>query len=49
MKTKYTNKQIWMIAYPILISLLMEQMIGNIHGSFRFQYRSADTHCPAQR
>ena len=28
MKTKYTNKQIWMIAYPILISLLMEQMIG---------------------
>ena len=25
--TKYTNKQIWHIAYPILISLLMEQMI----------------------
>ena len=30
MKTKYTNKQIWMIAYPILISLLMEQMIGTV-------------------
>lgn len=26
--THYTNKQIWLIAYPILISLLMEQMIG---------------------
>ena len=28
MKTKYTYKQIWTIAYPILISLIMEQMIG---------------------
>lgn len=27
-QTHYTNKQIWQIAYPILISLLMEQMIG---------------------
>lgn len=26
--THYTHKQIWLIAYPILISLLMEQMIG---------------------
>ncbi len=25
---KYTNKQIWLIAYPILISLLMEHLIG---------------------
>ena len=28
MKTKYTYKQIWTIAYPILISLIMEQLIG---------------------
>ena len=28
MQTKYTYKEIWLIAYPILISLLMEQMIG---------------------
>ena len=34
MKTKYTNKQIWMIAYPILISLLMEQMIGMTDTAF---------------
>lgn len=26
--TSYTYKEIWLIAYPILISLLMEQMIG---------------------
>ena len=26
--TSYTYKDIWLIAYPILISLLMEQMIG---------------------
>ena len=26
MKTKYTYKQIWTIAYPILISLIMEQL-----------------------
>ena len=29
MKTKYTYKQIWTIAYPILISLIMEQLIGH--------------------
>ena len=34
MKTKYTNKQIWMIAYAILISLLMEQMIGMTDTAF---------------
>ena len=34
MKTKYTYKQIWMIAYPILISLLMEQMIGMTDTAF---------------
>ncbi|WP_291530639.1 MATE family efflux transporter [Bacteroides sp. UBA939] len=34
MKTKYTNKQIWTIAYPILISLLMEQMIGMTDTAF---------------
>lgn len=28
MQTKYTYKQIWLIAYPMLISLVMEQMIG---------------------
>lgn len=27
-KTVYTNKEIWKIAYPCLISLVMEQMIG---------------------
>lgn len=27
-KTKYTYKQIWFITFPILISLLMEQLIG---------------------
>ena len=32
--TKYTNKQIWHIAYPILISLLMEQMIGMTDTAF---------------
>ena len=26
--TSYTYKDIWLIAYPILISLIMEQMIG---------------------
>lgn len=34
MKTKYTYKQIWLIAYPILISLLMEQMIGMTDTAF---------------
>ncbi|EJX08472.1 MATE efflux family protein [gut metagenome] len=28
MKTHYTTREIWHIAFPILISLLMEQMIG---------------------
>ena len=28
MTTKYTYKEIWIIAYPILISLIMEQLIG---------------------
>ena len=28
MKTKYSYKQIWTITFPILISLIMEQMIG---------------------
>lgn len=28
MKTQYTTREIWHIAFPILISLLMEQMIG---------------------
>ena len=34
MQTKYTYKQIWLIAYPILISLLMEQMIGMTDTAF---------------
>lgn len=34
MKTKYTYKQIWLIAYPILVSLLMEQMIGMTDTAF---------------
>lgn len=34
MKTKYTYKQIWLISYPILISLLMEQMIGMTDTAF---------------
>lgn len=34
MQTNYTNKQIWLIAYPILISLLMEQMIGMTDTAF---------------
>ena len=25
---QFTNKQIWQITYPVLISLLMEHMIG---------------------
>ena len=32
--THYTNKQIWLIAYPILVSLIMEQMIGMTDTAF---------------
>lgn len=34
MKTKYTYKEIWLIAYPILISLVMEQLIGMTDTAF---------------
>ncbi|MDO4162887.1 MAG: MATE family efflux transporter [Bacteroides sp.] len=34
MQTRYTNKEIWHIAYPILISLLMETMIGMTDTAF---------------
>ena len=34
MKTKYTYKEIWIISYPILISLVMEQMIGMTDTAF---------------
>lgn len=34
MKTKYSYKQIWLIAYPILISLVMEQLIGMTDTAF---------------
>ena len=34
MQTKYTYKEIWHIAYPLLISLLMEQMIGMTDTAF---------------
>ena len=34
MKTKYTYKQIWTITYPILISLIMEQLIGMTDTAF---------------
>lgn len=34
MKTKYSYKQIWTIAYPILISLVMEQLIGMTDTAF---------------
>ena len=34
MKTKFTYKQIWTIAYPILISLIMEQLIGMTDTAF---------------
>ena len=33
-QTQYTNRQIWHIAYPILISLIMEQMIGMTDTAF---------------
>ena len=32
--TKYSYKQIWIITYPILVSLLMEQMIGMTDTAF---------------
>lgn len=34
MKTAYTNKEIWKIAYPCLISLVMEQLIGMTDTAF---------------
>ncbi len=34
MKTKYTTKEIWTIAYPILISLVMEQLMGMTDTAF---------------
>lgn len=34
MKTKYSYKEIWIISYPILISLLMEQLIGMTDTAF---------------
>ena len=33
-QTSYSNKEIWRIAYPILISLIMEQMIGMTDTAF---------------
>ena len=33
-QTTYTNRQIWHIAYPILISLIMEQLIGMTDTAF---------------
>ena len=34
MKTKYSYREIWLISYPILISLVMEQMIGMTDTAF---------------
>ena len=34
MQTKYTYKEIWLIAYTVLISLLMEQLIGMTDTAF---------------
>lgn len=34
MKTIYTNKEIWKIAYPCLVSLVMEQLIGMTDTAF---------------
>lgn len=34
MKPKFTNKQIWTIAYPVMLSLLMEQLIGMTDTAF---------------
>ncbi len=34
MKTVYTNKEIWKIAYPCLVSLVMEQLIGMTDTAF---------------
>lgn len=33
-QTRYTDRQIWHIAYPILISLIMEQLIGMTDTAF---------------
>ena len=40
MTTKYTYKEIWIIAYPILISLIMEQLIGMTDTAFLGRGRS---------
>ena len=34
MQTVYTNKEIWKIAYPCLVSLVMEQLIGMTRHGF---------------
>ncbi len=34
MQKRFGNKQIWLIAYPILVSLLMEQLIGMTDTAF---------------
>ena len=34
MKTKYTYRQIWVVAYPILISLMIQQLIGMTDTAF---------------
>ena len=34
MTTKYTYKEIWIIAYPILISLIMEQLMSMTDTAF---------------
>lgn len=34
MHTKYTNREIWKVAYPILISLIMEQLTGMTDTAF---------------
>ena len=34
MSTKYTYKEIWLISYPVLISLIMEQIIGMTDTAF---------------
>ena len=32
--TKYSYKEIWLITYPILVSLIMEQLIGMTDTAF---------------
>ncbi len=34
MKTKFTTRQIWLIAYPIMLTMLMEQLIGMTDTAF---------------